>query len=75
MHLIDNYDFASPRNKADMDKNTLEQKGIKSPELGKYRVKKGNAIFFFKTRERMENSVIHTDKFKNRGMDKCFPGE
>ena len=66
MHLIDNYDFASPRNKADMDKNTLEQKGIKSPELGKYRVKIGNATYFFKTEEQMKNSIINKKEFKSR---------
>lgn len=66
MHLIDNYDFASPKSRADMDKNTLKQKGITPPKLGKYRVKKGNATYFFKTEEQMKNSIINKKEFKSR---------
>ena len=75
MHLIDNYDFASPKNRADMDRNTLARKGITPPPLGKFQVKIGKATFYFKTKEQMEKSVIHTGKFKDRGLNKCFPGE
>lgn len=63
---IEHPDFQNTRELARRDKETIKQKKIKSPKLGKFRVKKGNAIYFFQTEERMKNSIIHTKEFESR---------
>ena len=63
---IDHPDFQNTRELARRDKETIKQKKIKSPKLVKFRVKKGNAIYFFQTEERMKNSIIHTKEFESR---------
>nr|DAR07328.1 MAG TPA: hypothetical protein [Caudoviricetes sp.] len=63
---IEHPDFQNTRELARRDEETIKQKKIKSPKLGKFRVKKGNAIYFFQTEERMKNSIIHTKEFESR---------
>lgn len=63
---IEHPDFQNTRELARRDEETIKQKKIKSPKLGKYRVKKGNAIYFFQNEERMKNSIIHTKEFEQR---------
>lgn len=63
---IEHPDFQNTRELARRDEETIKQKKIKAPELGKFRVKDGNATYFFKTEERMKNSIIHTKEFKSR---------
>ena len=54
---IEHPDFQNTRELARRDEETIKQK---------IRVKKGNAVYFFKTEERMRNSIIHTREFKSR---------
>ena len=63
---IEHQDFQNSKELARRDSETIKQKKIKAPELGKFRVKDGNATYFFKTEERMKNSIIHTKEFKSR---------
>lgn len=63
---IEHPDFQNTRELARRDEEIIKQKKIKSPKLGKFRVKKGNAIYFFQTEERMKNSIIHTKEFELR---------
>lgn len=63
---IEHPDFQNTRELARRDEEIIKQKKIKSPKLGKFRVKKGNAIYFFQTEERMKNSIIHTKEFESR---------
>jgi hypothetical protein len=63
---IEHPDFQNSKELARRDEETIKQKKIKSPKLGKFRVKKGNAIYFFQTEERMKNSIIHTKEFESR---------
>lgn len=63
---IEHPDFQNSKELARRDSETIKQKKIKAPELGKFRVKKGNAIYFFKTEEQMRNSIIHTREFEQR---------
>lgn len=63
---IEHPDFQNTRELARRDEETIKQKKIKSPKLGKFRVKKGNAIYFFQPEERMKNSIIHTKEFESR---------
>ena len=65
-NCIEHPDFQNTRELARRDEETIKQKKIKSPKLGKFRVKKGNAIYFFQTEERMKNSIIHTKEFESR---------
>lgn len=50
------------------DAESLKYKGIKAPPLGEFRIKKGNATFFFKTKEHMENSIVNTKKFEDQNI-------
>ena len=59
-------DFQNTRELARRDEEIIRQKKIKSPKPGEFRVKQGNAIYFFQTEERMKNSIIHTKEFKSR---------
>lgn len=63
---IEHPDFQNSKELARRDSETIKQKKIKSPKPGKFRVKDGNAIYFFQTEERMKNSIIHTKDFKSR---------
>lgn len=63
---IEHPDFQNSKELARRDEETIKQKKIKAPELGKFRVKKGNAVYFFQTEERMKNSVIHKKEFEQR---------
>lgn len=63
---IEHQDFQNSKELARRDEETIKQKKIKAPELGKFRVKKGNAVYFFQTEERMKNSVIHKKEFEQR---------
>ena len=63
---IEHPDFQNTRELARRDEEIIKQKKIKSPKLGKFRVKKGNAIYFFKTEEQMKNSIINKKEFKSR---------
>lgn len=63
---IEHPDFQNSIELARRDEETIKQKKIKSPELGKYRVKIGNATYFFKTEEQMKNSIINKKEFKSR---------
>lgn len=63
---IEHPDFQNSKELARRDEETIKQKKIKSPKLGKFRVEKGNAIYFFQTEERMKNSIIHTKEFESR---------
>lgn len=63
---IEHPDFQNSKELARRDEEIIRQKKIKAPELGDFRVKDGNAIYFFQTEERMKNSIIHTKGFKSR---------
>ena len=63
---IEHPDFQNSKELARRDEETIKQKKIKAPELGEFRVKKGNAVYFFQTEERMKNSVIHKKEFEQR---------
>lgn len=63
---IEHPDFQNSKELARRDEEIIRQKKIKSPKPGKIRVKKGNAVYFFKTEERMRNSIIHTREFESR---------
>lgn len=63
---IEHPDFQNTRELARRDEETIKQKKIKAPELGKFRVKDGNATYFFKTEDQMRNSIIHTREFESR---------
>ena len=63
---IEHPDFQNSKELARRDEEIIRQKKIKAPELGEFRVKDGNATYFFKTEERMRNSIIHTREFKSR---------
>lgn len=63
---IEHPDFQNSKELARRDSETIKQKKIKAPEPGKFRVNDGNATYFFKTEERMRNSIIHTREFKSR---------
>lgn len=45
---IEHPDFQNSKELARRDSETIKQKKIKAPELGKFRVKDGNATYFFK---------------------------
>ena len=63
---IEHPDFQNSKELARRDEEIIRQKKIKSPKPGEFRVKQGNAIYFFQTEERMKNSIIHTKEFKSR---------
>ena len=63
---IEHPDFQNSKELARRDEEIIKQKKIKSPKLGKFRFKKGNATYFFKTEEQMRNSIIHTREFEQR---------
>ncbi len=46
---IEHPDFQNSKELARRDSETIKQKKIKAPEPGKFRVKDGNAIYFFQT--------------------------
>lgn len=53
-------DFHEAGKKAREDELKLKENNLKAPELnGRPRLRKGKAVFFYKTEEQLKKSVVH----------------